>query len=258
MSDETATATFVLRAARRDAREALESLIDAVWRTRPGPTPTIQLVRDADEGWTFTRAADIDANFEVLTRRLLDLRPDIRVIITPHDPRSAAFAQAYASGHGSVPEPPPVRMWTNRELYDFVAGLPATGRSLEDYLRALSPLLAPHPSGLALEVFADLLAEALTSEPAADPPDEKDEVQGLLWHQIGELPRLRFRERHRDYAAVKGSDSRWYNTSVEGFLTAGAAGAFRGHQAEGEDLEFMPYLTVRELKDFFRSGQWYE
>ena len=258
MSDETATATFVLRAARRDAREALESLIDAVWRTRPGPTPTIQLVRDADEGWTFTRAADVDANFEVLTRRLLDLRPDIHVVITAHDPRSAAFATAYASGSESVAEPPPVRMWTNRELSDFVAGLPATERSLEDYLRALSALLEPHRSGLALEVFADLLAEALTSAPAADPPAEKDEVQALLWHQIAELPQLRFRRRHWDHAAVKGSDSRWYNTSVEGFLSAGAAGAFHGYKAEGEDLEFMPYLGVRELKDFFRSGQWYE
>jgi len=181
MADETA---FVLRAARLDARDALESLMDAVWRTRPGPTPTVQLVRDADEGWTFTRAADIDANFEVLTRRLLDLRPDIHVVVTPHDARSAAFAEAYASGGESVPEQPPVRMWTNREFYDFVDAMP--------------PTLRP------LEIFADLLLEARTSEPATTAPDEKNEVEQLLWHQISELPHLRFARKHWDYAAVKG------------------------------------------------------
>ena len=236
MADETAT--FVLRAARLDARDALESLMDAVWRTRPGPTPTVQLVRDADEGWTFTRAADIDANFEVLTRRLLDLRPDIHVVVTPHDARSAAFAEAYASGGESVPEQPPVRMWTNREFYDFVDAMP--------------PTLRP------LEIFADLLLEARTSEPATTAPDEKNEVEQLLWHQISELPHLRFARKHWDYAAVKGSESRWYNASVDGFLERGAEGAWHGWRAEGEDLEFMPFLTWKELCSFLRSGQWYE
>jgi len=258
MADETAT--FVLRAARLDARDALESLMDAVWRTRPGPTPTIQLVRDAEEGRTFPRAADTDANFEVLTRRLLDLRPDIHVVITPHDARSAAFAEAYASGRESVPERPPVRMWTNSEFYDFVDSMPPTLRPLEDYLRALAALLAPHRSepGLALETFADLLLEARTSEPATTAPDEQNEVEQLLWHQISELPHLRFARKHWDYAAVKGSESRWYNASVDGFLERGAEGAWHGWGAEGEDLEYMPFLTWKELCSFLRSGQWYE
>jgi hypothetical protein len=232
--------TFVLRAARLDARDALESLMDAVWRTRPGPTVTVQLVRDADEGRTFTRAADIDANFEVLSRRLLELLPDLEVIIAPR-----------------APGPPPVRMWTNREFYDFVEALPETKRSLETYLRALAALLVPYRGepGLALEVFADLVEAALESEPATGPSDAPNEVERLLWHQISELPRLKGKGA---YAVVKGSDSRWYNTSVVSFLSAGASGAWNGFQAEGEDLEYMPFRSWHEIRDFFRNGQWYE
>lgn len=251
MPDETAT--FVLRAARLNARDALESIADAVWGTRPGPTPTIQLVRDADDGWTFTRAADIDANFEVLARRLLDLQPDIRVRITPFDARSAALA----SGDESLPEPPPVRLWTNREIYDFIEALPDTRRSLETYLRALAALLAPYRGepGLALETFADLLQAALTSEPARDAPEAPNDVERQLWQQISELPRLKGKG---DYAVVKGSDSRWYNTSIASFLSAGASGAWNGFEAAGEDLEYMPFLSWLAIQAFLRNGQWYE
>ena len=90
------------------------------------------------------------------------------------------------------------------------------------------------------------------------PPEEKNEAEQLLWHQISELPHLRFARKHWDYAAVKGSESRWYNASVDGFLERGAEGAWHGWGAEGEDLEYMPFLTWHELSSFLRHGQWYE
>ena len=43
----------------------------------------------------FERKADTDANFELLTRRLLDARPSVRVAIASHNLRSVAHAIAY-------------------------------------------------------------------------------------------------------------------------------------------------------------------
>jgi hypothetical protein len=149
---------------------------------------------------------------------------------------------------------------TNRDIYAFITALPATERSLETYLRALAALIAPHRDepGLALDAFADLLRAALTAEPAAVAPGTPNAFEQLLWRQIAELPKLKFSRRHWDYAAVRGSDSRWYNASVEGFLERGAQGAWHGWDAEGEDLEDMPFVDWDELMAFLRSGQWYE
>ena len=151
-------------------------------------------------------------------------------------------------------------MRTNRDIYEFIVALPHAERSLERYLRALAALVAPHrdEAGLALETFAGMLRRALTSEPAVDPPAESNAFERLLWRQIAELPKLEFSRRHWDYAAVKGSASRWYNADVAGFLERGAEGAWHGWDAEAEDLEDMPFLAWDELLDFLRSGQWYE
>lgn len=119
-------------------------------------------------------------------------------------------------------------MWTNREFYDFVEALPDTKRSLETDLRALAALLAP---------------------------DTPNDAERLLWQQISELPRL---NGEGDCAVVRGSDSRWYNTSILSFLSAGASGAWNGFQAAGESLEYMPFLHWHEIQAFLRNGQWYE
>src|SRR6185437_11944264 len=57
-----------------------------------------ELVEAAQHGWStpvFERKADTDANFELLTRRLLDARPLVRVAIASHNLRSVAHAIAY-------------------------------------------------------------------------------------------------------------------------------------------------------------------
>jgi RHH-type proline utilization regulon transcriptional repressor/proline dehydrogenase/delta 1-pyrroline-5-carboxylate dehydrogenase len=57
-----------------------------------------ELVQAAQHGWhapVFERKADTDANFEMLTRRLLDARPALRVAIASHNLRSIAHAIAY-------------------------------------------------------------------------------------------------------------------------------------------------------------------
>ena len=57
-----------------------------------------ELVQAAQHGWSppvFERKADTDANFELLTRRLLDARPLVRVAIASHNLRSVAHAIAY-------------------------------------------------------------------------------------------------------------------------------------------------------------------
>ena len=43
----------------------------------------------------FEVKADTDANFELLTRRLLDARPKVRVAIASHNLRSVSHAIAY-------------------------------------------------------------------------------------------------------------------------------------------------------------------
>lgn len=151
-------------------------------------------------------------------------------------------------------------MRTNRDLHEFVEALPRTDRGLEDYLRALAGAVGPHrgADGLALDVFAALLREALTRAPATGPDGELNAFEALLWQQIGELPRRKFSRRHWDYAAVRGSESRWYNASVAGFLERGVEGAFGGWDAVGEDLEDLGFLTWDQLRDFLVQGQWYE
>ena len=69
---------------------------------------TVRLVKGAywdhevaqarQHGWSvpvFTEKAECDRNFEVLTRRLLDARPLVRVAVGSHNLRSIAHAIAY-------------------------------------------------------------------------------------------------------------------------------------------------------------------
>jgi RHH-type proline utilization regulon transcriptional repressor/proline dehydrogenase/delta 1-pyrroline-5-carboxylate dehydrogenase len=102
------SAGVVLQAYLRDSPEQLARILE--WARGAGRSPPLQvrlvkgaywdheLVQAAQHGWTtpvFDVKADTDANFELLTRRLLDARPAVRVAIASHNLRSVAHAIAY-------------------------------------------------------------------------------------------------------------------------------------------------------------------
>jgi proline dehydrogenase len=104
------SAGLVLQGYLRDSPETLDTIVE--WLKGPGAARehplTIRLVKGAywdhelvqasQHGWSppvFERKADTDANFERLTRRLLDARPAIRPAIASHNLRSVSHAIAY-------------------------------------------------------------------------------------------------------------------------------------------------------------------
>jgi len=102
------SAGLVLQGYLRDSPETLDTIlawIDRVERAQPltirlvkGAYWDHELVQAAQHGWTapvFERKADTDANFERLTKRLLDARPRVRVAIASHNLRSVSHAIAY-------------------------------------------------------------------------------------------------------------------------------------------------------------------
>jgi RHH-type proline utilization regulon transcriptional repressor/proline dehydrogenase/delta 1-pyrroline-5-carboxylate dehydrogenase len=101
------SAGLVLQAYLRDSPELLDQVL--TWtRAAPRAQPlVIRLVKGAywdheivearQHGWqepVFTVKADCDRNFELLTRRLLAARPQVRVAIASHNLRSVAHAIA--------------------------------------------------------------------------------------------------------------------------------------------------------------------
>ena len=102
------SAGVVLQAYLRESPEQLERVLDWVRATARRLPLTVRLVKGAywdhelvearQQGWespVFERKADSDLNFEQLTRRVLDARPDVRVAIASHNLRSVAHAIAY-------------------------------------------------------------------------------------------------------------------------------------------------------------------
>jgi RHH-type proline utilization regulon transcriptional repressor/proline dehydrogenase/delta 1-pyrroline-5-carboxylate dehydrogenase len=102
------SAGVVLQAYLRDSPDHSDRLLE--WaRSVPGRPPlTVRLVKGAywdhevvearQHGWSppvFTDKAECDRNFEMLTRRLLDARPAVRVAIGSHNLRSVSHAIAY-------------------------------------------------------------------------------------------------------------------------------------------------------------------
>jgi proline dehydrogenase len=97
----------VLQAYLRDSPELLDRILDSI-RATPRATPlVVRLVKGAywdhevvdarQHGWeppVFEVKKDSDRNFETLTRRLLEARPDVRVAIASHNLRSVAHAVA--------------------------------------------------------------------------------------------------------------------------------------------------------------------
>ena len=107
------SAGMVLQAYLRDSPQLLERVLE--WAQRSGRTTplTIRLVKGAywdhevvearQHGWSppvFESKAECDRNFELLTRRLLDARPLVRVAIASHNLRSVAHAIAYSRAGG--------------------------------------------------------------------------------------------------------------------------------------------------------------
>ena len=99
---------IVLQAYLRDSPDQLQTVLDWAGATDRRPPLTVRLVKGAywdhelvqarQEGWpapVFEVKADCDRNFELLTRRLLDARPLVRVAAASHNLRSVAHAIAY-------------------------------------------------------------------------------------------------------------------------------------------------------------------
>ena len=108
------SAGLVLQAYLRDSPAQLERVVEWAAASPRRPAPTIRLVKGAywdhevaearQHGWqapVFTDKAECDRNFEALTARLLDARPDVRVAIGSHNLRSLAHAIALNRVGGS-------------------------------------------------------------------------------------------------------------------------------------------------------------
>jgi proline dehydrogenase len=102
------SAGIVLQAYLRDSPDLCDRIITWAEATPRGYPLLVRLVKGAywdhevvearQHGWSvpvFERKADSDANFEALTRRLLEARPAVRVAIASHNLRSVAHAVAY-------------------------------------------------------------------------------------------------------------------------------------------------------------------
>lgn len=102
------SAGIVLQAYLRDSPDTLDTVLDWARRTPRREQPlVVRLVKGAywdhevvearQHGWSvpvFERKADSDRNFEALSTRLLEARPDLRVAIASHNLRSVAHAIA--------------------------------------------------------------------------------------------------------------------------------------------------------------------
>ncbi|MEY2440812.1 MAG: proline dehydrogenase, partial [bacterium] len=102
------SAGMVLQAYLRDSPQTLDRVLEWANATPREQPLVIRLVKGAywdhevvearQHGWSvpvFERKADSDANFEALTRRLLEARPAVRVAIASHNLRSVSHAVAY-------------------------------------------------------------------------------------------------------------------------------------------------------------------
>src|SRR4051794_14453689 len=103
------SAGIVLQAYLVDSPEYLEELLEWARETPRAHPFTIRLVKGAywdhevvqaaQHGWTppvFTDRRACDRNFELLTKRLIDATPTVKVAIASHNLRSIAAAAAYA------------------------------------------------------------------------------------------------------------------------------------------------------------------
>ncbi len=101
-------AGLVLQAYLRDSPSELDRILDWAGSSDRAHPLVVRLVKGAywdhesaearQHGWrvpVFTDKRECDRNFEALTRRLLDARPDVRVAVASHNLRSISHAIAY-------------------------------------------------------------------------------------------------------------------------------------------------------------------
>ncbi|HWD63545.1 MAG TPA: proline dehydrogenase family protein [Solirubrobacteraceae bacterium] len=106
---------LVIQAYLRDSGDLLDAVLEFARSGSRRPPLQIRLVKGAywdhelvearQHGWeapVFEAKAESDRNFEALTRRLLDARPDIRVAVASHNLRSVAHAIAYNRAIGGA------------------------------------------------------------------------------------------------------------------------------------------------------------
>jgi RHH-type proline utilization regulon transcriptional repressor/proline dehydrogenase/delta 1-pyrroline-5-carboxylate dehydrogenase len=110
------SAGLVLQAYLRDSPQELDRILEWV-EEHPGRRPiTVRLVKGAywdhelvearQHGWevpVFERRVDCDSNFELLTRRLLDASPSVRLALGSHNLRSIAHGLACLPQRGLGP-----------------------------------------------------------------------------------------------------------------------------------------------------------
>jgi RHH-type proline utilization regulon transcriptional repressor/proline dehydrogenase/delta 1-pyrroline-5-carboxylate dehydrogenase len=107
---------IVLQAYLRESPDMLDRILDWSGRHTARPPLVVRLVKGAywdheviearQHGWdapVFEDKAACDRNYEELTRRLLDARPQLRVAIASHNLRSVAHAIAYDQSIGGAP-----------------------------------------------------------------------------------------------------------------------------------------------------------
>src|SRR3954453_2373964 len=139
------SAGVVLQAYLRDSPAHLDRVLEWAFSSPRRPPLTVRLVKGAywdhevvearQHGWSppvFTDKADCDRNFEELTRRLLDARPEVRVAIGSHNLRSVAHAIAYNRATGG--EDRDLELQVLRGLGDDLArALAASGLRVRAY-----------------------------------------------------------------------------------------------------------------------------
>ncbi len=105
---------LVLQAYLRDAAAELDEVLAYAAESRRTPPLVVRLVKGAywdhevtearQRGWSapvFLEKPESDANFELLTRRLLGARPALRVAVASHNLRSVAHAIAFSRELGA-------------------------------------------------------------------------------------------------------------------------------------------------------------
>jgi proline dehydrogenase len=108
------SAGIVLQAYLRESPDQLDRILGWAISTRRRPPLVVRLVKGAywdhevvearQHGWAppvFEVKADCDRNYELLTRRLLEARPAVRVAIASHNLRSVAHAIAVSRALGA-------------------------------------------------------------------------------------------------------------------------------------------------------------
>ena len=129
-----------------DAQQEAERVLD--WVQRRGTPITVRLVKGAywdqeviqaqQEGWpipVYTHKADSDANFESMTRFLIDHADALRPAIASHNARSIAVAMAYGEAKGLPPSDLEFQM-----LFGMAEGLMEAVRKKGYRLRVYTPV----------------------------------------------------------------------------------------------------------------------